>query len=101
MRTTKIQRTAYNFTKMAAYIPRPEWNQEFRQAAKDAGLACIDYESLCGDEAQQKFVFVPQKEWDKVSDHFRFCKKHGLDDPEACLRHKVTHWYNMAQYHTY
>lgn len=99
MRTTKIQRTAYNFTKMAAYIPQPEWNHEFREAAKDAGLACIDYESLCGDEAQQRFVFVPQKEWDDVSRRFEFDLKHNIEDPKACLRNEVTHWYNMAQLH--
>lgn len=98
MRTNKQNRLAYNFTKMARYIENVKWNKEFQEAAKDAGLAMIAYGHIC-DDAEQEYVFVPQKEWNKVSARFNVAKRYGLENPDGILVGAASYWYRMAQLH--
>ena len=96
MRTNKQNRLAYNFTKMAAYINDIEWNYEFQEAAKDAGLAMIAYSEI-KEDAEQRYIFVPQKEWDKVSKRFKTACELKYCEPNEILESAASHWYKMAQ----
>lgn len=104
MRTNKAQRTAYNLTKMSGWADSyfDLMDCGIAELAKDHNIVCIDLGRLMeevGEEAEQRWVFIPQDEWDKETKEYRFYMRAGIEDPKRTLRTTAMHWYDMAMMH--
>lgn len=99
--TTKQQRTAYNLTKLAeAYDFESAFDSTFlalQEIAKDADIATIDGTQYGIDH----FVFVPQKEWDKVREKVERDTSYGITNANVLFQCTVDHYNEMAKLHKF
>lgn len=99
--STKVERMAWNMTKLAAEVDPMDLEHLYVfEIGKDAGLALIDTEHI-GCELSQKWVFVPQKEWDKAVEWCEHGKRLGVSDPKRRLRSVAEHWLKMSKLHQF
>ena len=96
MRTTKIQRTAWNITKLCAIVdPFDSPDSGLYELGKDAGIAFIHAHGW----GIPQYVAIPQKEWDKAVKFERDAERVGV---ETNRRQKCAqHWYEMAMLHKF
>lgn len=97
--STKTDRTAWNLTKMAGYLDPMRLENGLYELGKDANMAMIDVRSLDVSEADipQRYVFVPQKTWDRTKVYERLPREEYLE----ALRGEAMHWYWMSQMHEF